>query len=276
MSIRPLTHAAPHARPRRAEPPQSRVDRNRVARQADRPFLDPSAPSRWSRWSRLSRAGPEGAAGGAREVIESAEARHASGAFLPLHLSGVSSWVASRDHRDFQDDRDGPVAQAAPESIRPLAHATPLVDATPPPGGRSLRDRQRVAVVGPPQSRVDGNRVAREPPDHFSTRLRRPGGLGGPGCLVLALKAQRGVPEEDRLRHPGAGRGLRDRPQGQPAHHARRGLAPLRGRPSGESVRLQEPHDARNQGRVTASLVVHYSLFTIHSGTTPTFQVASS
>ena len=133
--------------------------------------------------------------GGAREVIESAEARHALGAFLPLHLSGVSSWVASRDHRDFQDDRDGPVAQAAPESIRPLAHATPLVDATPPPGGRSLRDRQRVAVVGPPQSRVDGNRVARGPPDHFSTRLRRPGGLGGPGCPVLALKAQRGVPE---------------------------------------------------------------------------------
>ena len=85
-------------------------------------------------------------------------------------------------------------------SIRPLTHASPhaaapLVDATPPPGGRSLRDRQRVAVAEPPQSRVDGNRVAREPPDHFSTRLRRPGGLGGPGCLVLALKAQRGVPE---------------------------------------------------------------------------------
>ena len=132
MSIRPLTHAAPHARPRRAEPPQSRVDRNRVARQADRPFLDPSAPSRWSRWSRLSRAGPEGAAGGAREVIESAEARHASGAFLPLHLSGVSSWVASRDHRDFQDDRDGPVAQAAPESIRPLTHAAPRTAALTP------------------------------------------------------------------------------------------------------------------------------------------------
>ena len=123
MSIRPLTHAAPHARPRRAEPPQSRVDRNRVARQADRPFLDPSAPSRWSRWSRLSRAGPEGAAGGAREVIESAEARHASGAFLPLHLSGVSSWVASRDHRDFQDDRDGPVASRP--HPRPLAHTSP-------------------------------------------------------------------------------------------------------------------------------------------------------
>ena len=138
---RPLTHASPlvdatppyggrslrdRQRVAVAEPPQSRVDRNRVARQADRPFLDLSAPSRWSRWSRLSRAGPEGAAGGAREVIESAEARHASGAFLPLHLSGVSSWVASRDHRDFQDDRDGPVAQAAPESIRPLTHAAPL------------------------------------------------------------------------------------------------------------------------------------------------------
>ena len=70
--------------------------------------------------------------GGAREVIESAEARHASGAFLPLHLSGVSSWVASRDHRDFQDDRDGPVAQAAPESIRPLTHAAPRTAALTP------------------------------------------------------------------------------------------------------------------------------------------------
>ena len=86
-------------------------------------------------------------------------------------------------------------------SIRPLTHASPhaaapLVDATPPPGGRSLRDRQRVAVVGPPQSRVDGNRVARGPPDHFSPRLRRPGGLGGP---VLALKAQRGCQRGHRI-----------------------------------------------------------------------------
>ena len=158
MSIRPLTHAAPHARPRRAEPPQSRVDRNRVARQADRPFLDPSAPSRWSRWSRLSRAGPEGAAGGAREVIESAEARHASGAFLPLHLSGVSSWVASRDHRDFQDDRDGPVAQAAPESIRPLTHASPHArgPSRPPSSRRAAPEPSRQESTG-----VDRNRVAR-------------------------------------------------------------------------------------------------------------------
>ena len=157
MSIRPLTHAAPHARSRRAEPPQSRVDRNRVARQADRPFLDPSAPSRWSRWSRLSRAGPEGAAGGAREVIESAEARHASGAFLPLHLSGVSSWVASRDHRDFQDDRDGPVAQAAPESIRPLTHAAPL---KPAHGLARARQRslalRRKKIFSRPRTPVSG------------------------------------------------------------------------------------------------------------------------
>ena len=155
MSIRPLTHAAPHARPRRAEPPQSRVDRNRVARQADRPFLDPSAPSRWSRWSRLSRAGPEGAAGGAREVIESAEARHASGAFLPLHLSGVSSWVASRDHRDFQDDRDGPVAQAAPESIRPLTHAAPLAHGLARARQRSLALRRK-KIFSRPRTPVSG------------------------------------------------------------------------------------------------------------------------
>ena len=118
----------PSSRRAAAEPSRQESSCTRAAR----PFLDPSAPSRWSRWSRLSRAGPEGAAGGAREVIESAEARHASGAFLPLHLSGVSSWVASRDHRDFQDDRDGPVAQAAPESIRPLTHAAPRTAALTP------------------------------------------------------------------------------------------------------------------------------------------------
>ena len=71
------------------------------------------------------------------------------------------------------------------------------VDSAPLARGPSRTRPLTPALVAPSRRRAEstGIELRAKPTDHFSTRLRRPGGLGGPGCLVLALKAQRGVPE---------------------------------------------------------------------------------